>query len=629
MRRIRLVIADRRPIVLQGFVSLFAAHPDFEIVASCLDGVSCLAAVRNLAPDIVLLEDGFTDVTAAEMLAAANAENLLTRLVFFTASVARGDLADAIAAGTCSSVSMSAEPETLLQSMRLVAPGSLPPPAGNEGDGAFASDVSALLTVNERTIISLAARGLSDKAIAHRLNISAAVVEVHLDHIFEKLGIKSRRELAAFARSNGFFGISALAALLFAIDDPHAAALDVADTGHTIRETFAVLAADGTAEVVSIVVSRPKESAYGSTARAVSKARAVSNAATGTSLLTRKSVDDDTDMPASSFALAVLNAVRPSSGGYSAFMMAAVAAWIYALDSASKVAQAFDFGDGPADVSTSASANGTRSDRPFAFNSFRGDTSFQSGDEAQIIYANAWENSAGGKSEDGSAYARPADGPSDRSDTVPEGSGAVNALALEAASHHDGQSQRDLRASAEGATASEQHATHDASEDSSRGQSQRDLHGSEDGSTAPAQHAGHDASDDASSRGQSQRNVHASKDDPAAPKQHAKHDASEDHSNPGQAQRNVHASEDEPAAPKQHGKHDAPVDHSNAGQAQRDVHASKEDPAAPKQHAKHDASENDSSPGQSHRDVHASAAGSAAAKGPSKHDAAGDDSHPG
>ena len=54
MRRVRLVIADRRPIVLQGFVSLLEAQPDFEVVACCLDGASCLAAIRRLAPDVVL-----------------------------------------------------------------------------------------------------------------------------------------------------------------------------------------------------------------------------------------------------------------------------------------------------------------------------------------------------------------------------------------------------------------------------------------------------------------------------------------------------------------------------------------------------------------------------------------------
>src|SRR3954447_26961390 len=106
MRRIRLVIADRRPIVLQGFASLLASERDFEVVASCLDGTSCLEAIRNLTPDVVLVDDGFSDVTASEMLAVANAENLSARLVFYTVSVARGDVADAIADGACNAISM-------------------------------------------------------------------------------------------------------------------------------------------------------------------------------------------------------------------------------------------------------------------------------------------------------------------------------------------------------------------------------------------------------------------------------------------------------------------------------------------------------------------------------------------
>ena len=137
MRRIRLVIADRRPIVLQGFASLFAAQRDFEVVASCLNGANCLDAVRNLAPDVVLVEDGFLDVTASEMLAVAKAENLPTRLVFYTASVARGDLAAAIAAGACSAVSMRERPETLLQSLRLVAPPAGGATVGKEEDDAL------------------------------------------------------------------------------------------------------------------------------------------------------------------------------------------------------------------------------------------------------------------------------------------------------------------------------------------------------------------------------------------------------------------------------------------------------------------------------------------------------------
>jgi chemotaxis response regulator CheB len=67
---------------LRGFVSLFGAQPDFEVVACCLDGASCLAAIRRLTPDVVLLEDGFTDVTASNMLAVVDDKGLSSRLVF-------------------------------------------------------------------------------------------------------------------------------------------------------------------------------------------------------------------------------------------------------------------------------------------------------------------------------------------------------------------------------------------------------------------------------------------------------------------------------------------------------------------------------------------------------------------
>ena len=150
MRRVRLVIADRRPIVLQGFVSLLEAQPDFEVVACCLDGANCLASIRRLTPDVVLLEDGFTDVTASDILAVVDDEALSSRLVFFTATVACGDLARALATGACGAISMNAQPEALVQSLRLEKPGSDLARVGHEANGiaSFGNNVLAVLTVN-------------------------------------------------------------------------------------------------------------------------------------------------------------------------------------------------------------------------------------------------------------------------------------------------------------------------------------------------------------------------------------------------------------------------------------------------------------------------------------------------
>ena len=233
MRGTRLVIADRHPIVLRGLTSLFESHRDFAIVASCHDGASCVEAIRNLAPDVALLEDSLSDVTASEILAIANAENLSTRLVFFTASVENGDLAAAIATGACSVISKYASPETLLQSLRLVAerinllPELSPDlaPTGKELTGAV-EDMLAVLTDREREIMRLVSEGLSNKAVARRLNNSQGTIKVHLHHIYQKLEINNRTVLAALAISQRYGGLGtlSLAALtLAAMGDVQAA----------------------------------------------------------------------------------------------------------------------------------------------------------------------------------------------------------------------------------------------------------------------------------------------------------------------------------------------------------------------------------------------------------------------
>ena len=256
MRRVRLVIADRRPIVLQGFVSLLEAQPDFEVVACCLDGASCLAAIRSLTPDVVLLEDGFTDVTASDILAVVDDEGLSSRLVFFTATVACGDLARALATGACGAISMNAKPDALVQSLRLEKPGSDLARVGNEANGiaSFGNNVLAVLTVNERTIMDLVAEGLSDREIARVLGVSLEIVRLHIDHARQKLGINSRTELAALALSRRYGAMSILAAaILAALDD---------SPGHAATEIFTVMAENGCAEVVTIKISR-KEAVSG------------------------------------------------------------------------------------------------------------------------------------------------------------------------------------------------------------------------------------------------------------------------------------------------------------------------------------------------------------------------------
>ncbi|MGX1168227.1 DNA-binding NarL/FixJ family response regulator [Bradyrhizobium sp. USDA 372] len=571
MRRIRLVIADRRPIVLQGFESLFATERDFEIVASCTNGAECLEAVRTLTPDVALVEDGFSDVTASGMLAAVNAESLATRLVFYTASIARGDLAAAIAAGACAAIPMREEPENLLQSLRLVAPAA----ARKTGHGALGE----ALTDQEHKIIRLAASGMSNKQIARQIKVAPARVEARIEEISAQLGIKNRTELARFALSRLYGGVGVLAALIWAVlDDIQSANATAVD--HADADNVTIMTADGTGAVVTIKISPQKTSAASEkTAKAVGKVLRLEHSSADMPMRASKLIESRADIAGSTITVPTLNPSRPGLSSAGALMMTAVGLSIYEL--LSRHTQASTVWDSPSDVFAWADANARSelvalnspgrpdfngfdglpwldSDRhheSFAFEAASGDAMARA-DEVQIIDAAAREDSFRG------------------SDNPHIGSGAVDAL-----SDHGGVEQAA------------------AADSRDHEQSQRELHVSEDGAAAGKPHAEHEPPGHDPSHRQSERDLHASQNGAAADKQ----DPTGHDSNPGQLR---HASKDGSAAAEQHVKNDGPGSHANPGQSQRDSQQTHSDASTklhpePSQEARgNDQAEHDAGPAQ-------------------------------
>ena len=210
MRRTSVVIADRHPVVQQGLTSVLESESDFEVVACCSDGRNCIEALRNLAPDIAILDIAMPSLTGLEILAITNSENLATRLVFFTASVADHELVMSAAAGAYGVLLKDVAPEILLQSLRQVADGQrlLPLPPSDQAVSreqrniAITENVLTVLTGRERQIMRLVSEGLSNKEIGRRLNIVDGTIKVHLHNIFQKLEISNRTVLAALAISH-------------------------------------------------------------------------------------------------------------------------------------------------------------------------------------------------------------------------------------------------------------------------------------------------------------------------------------------------------------------------------------------------------------------------------------------
>ena len=207
MRCVRVVIADRHPVMLQGLSSVLEVQRDFRVVARCGDGATCINAIRNFLPDIAILNVSMSDIGGLEILDMARSENLATRLVFFNAPVEERELEMLEAAGAHAFISDEVHPEVLVQTLRQVADGERLLPLSSfdqvvhREQNPIAEKPVAALTDRERQIMRLVSEGLSNKEIGRRLSLSDGTIKVHLHHIFQKLEIYNRTALAALAIS--------------------------------------------------------------------------------------------------------------------------------------------------------------------------------------------------------------------------------------------------------------------------------------------------------------------------------------------------------------------------------------------------------------------------------------------
>lgn len=202
---IRLLLADDHPIVLDGLEQLFRLEEDCEVVGRARDGVETLRKLRELRPDVLVLDVRMPRGDGMEVLRALAAEELPSRVVLLTAAIDDQDLLTAIRLGAQGVVLKEAAPERLVDAVRRIAAGGhwlepgLVSRALGRRRGAEPPEERPL-TPREREIVRGVARGLRNREIADQLHITEGTVKIHLHHIFEKLRVKGRVELALLAQ---------------------------------------------------------------------------------------------------------------------------------------------------------------------------------------------------------------------------------------------------------------------------------------------------------------------------------------------------------------------------------------------------------------------------------------------
>jgi two-component system nitrate/nitrite response regulator NarL len=203
---VSIVIAAHHPVVLCGLTTILRAESDFSVVASCSDVASCIEAIRDLSPNLALLDVSLPSQSGPQILAAINAERLCTRVVFLSASSGASDGVEPIARRAYGVIPRDAAPNILLRFLRRISSGlelSIPKSLSKHGcpppPGRSIEPLSTALTERERQIMHLVSTGQSNKEIARHLDLTEGTVKVHLHHIFQKLAINNRTALAALA----------------------------------------------------------------------------------------------------------------------------------------------------------------------------------------------------------------------------------------------------------------------------------------------------------------------------------------------------------------------------------------------------------------------------------------------
>jgi DNA-binding NarL/FixJ family response regulator len=210
---ITLVLANDHPIFLEGLEDILRREPDFQVLARCLEGQAALRAVRQLKPDVLILDLRMPKMDGLGVLREMQEEKLPTRVVVLTAALDEDEVLEAIRLGVQGVVLKEMAARLVVQCVRKVHAGeqwlekrsvSLALERLLKREAAT-REIAGLLTSREIEIVRMVADGLRNREIADRLYINEGTVKAHLHNIYEKLKVNSRLQLTRYARDKGVF----------------------------------------------------------------------------------------------------------------------------------------------------------------------------------------------------------------------------------------------------------------------------------------------------------------------------------------------------------------------------------------------------------------------------------------
>jgi DNA-binding NarL/FixJ family response regulator len=211
---IRVVLVDDDALMRAGLEAILSSDGAIEVVGEASDGRDAVERVRELRPDVVLMDvrmPGLDGIAATREIVATMPE---TRVVILTTFEDDEYIFGALTAGASGFLLKRTSPELLLEAIKAVAAGDslLSPSVTRRVIDRMAALPSAeavldrrvdRLTAREREVLEQLARGLSNAEIAEALVIEESTVKTHVKRILMKLGLRDRVQAVIFAYESG------------------------------------------------------------------------------------------------------------------------------------------------------------------------------------------------------------------------------------------------------------------------------------------------------------------------------------------------------------------------------------------------------------------------------------------